>query len=228
MTSRPPLPKSLLTQTIATDLALMSSLMYLATFGIDDCWPNDVRNRNLLSPRVSSAASPPMICAIPASAASGAVTLTDPEERGPRRTYGSLSGALWTGARTTPGLDCESAWVTSSLRPRTPPLALISSIARSIPFFQLVPTVAPPPDSSATLASLMGAPDCANAAPVKTVASKTLAKIAGFIRFPPVIVRFIIASSAVLLRSVRSGVSFCHHVVECNSHFGDGRHQPRE
>jgi hypothetical protein len=103
--------------------------------------------------------------------------------------------------------------------------------------------VAPPPDSSATLASLMGAPDCANAAPVKTVASKALAKIPGFkipgfkipgfkipgfIRFPPVIVRFIIASSAVLLHSVRSGVSFFYHIVECNSHFGAGRHQPRE
>ena len=79
MTSRPPLPKSLLTQTIATDFAFSSSLMYLATFGIEDCWPNEVRNRNLLPPCVSSAASPPMICAMPASAASGAVTLTDPE-----------------------------------------------------------------------------------------------------------------------------------------------------
>jgi len=33
-------------------------------------------------------------------------------------------------------------------------LALISSMARSMPFFQLVPTVAPPPDSSATVREL--------------------------------------------------------------------------
>ena len=79
MESRPPLPKSLLTQTMATDFAFSSSLMYFATFGIEDCWPNEVRNRYLLPVVVSSAASPPMICAMPASAASGAVTFTEPE-----------------------------------------------------------------------------------------------------------------------------------------------------
>src|ERR1700724_3218851 len=62
-----------------------------------------------------------------------------------------------------------------------PPLALISSTARSMPFFQLLPTVAPPPDNSAALASLIGAPDCASAAPLQTAASKTPAKILGFI-----------------------------------------------
>ena len=64
---------------MATDFAFNSSLMYLATFGIEDCWPNEVRNRNLLPAWVSSAASPPMIWVMPASAASGAVTLTEPE-----------------------------------------------------------------------------------------------------------------------------------------------------
>ena len=54
-----------------------------------------------------------------------------------------------------PGLVCVSYGLTSILRPSMPPLALISSIARSMPFFQLVPTAAPPPDSSATSASLM-------------------------------------------------------------------------
>src|ERR1700690_2945233 len=68
-----------------------------------------------------------------------------------------------------------------------PPLALISSVARSIPFFQLVPTVAPPPDNSATSANLIGAPDCASTAPVNIVASTTPAKIPGLIRFPPVV-----------------------------------------
>src|SRR3954465_6757225 len=71
MTSRPPLPKSLLTQMMATDFAFSSSLMYFATFGIDDCWPNEVRNRNLLPAWGSSAASPPLIFVSPASAGGG-------------------------------------------------------------------------------------------------------------------------------------------------------------
>ena len=77
--SRPPLPKSLLTQTTAAVLAFTSSAMYLAIFGIDDCWPNEVRNTNLLPACVSSAASPPMMLAISAWATSGAVTFTEPE-----------------------------------------------------------------------------------------------------------------------------------------------------
>src|SRR5258708_26540235 len=44
-------------------------------------------------------------------------------------------------------------------------------MARSMPFFQLVPTVAPPPDSSATSASLIGAPDWAKATPVRLATS---------------------------------------------------------
>src|SRR5215207_3150685 len=51
-----------------------------------------------------------------------------------------------------------------------PPLALISATARSAPFLKLVPTVAPPPDSSPTFAILIGAPVWASAAPPSPVA----------------------------------------------------------
>src|SRR4051794_40493075 len=68
------------------------------------------------------------------------------------------------------GLDCVSAWVISIVRPRMPPRALISATARSAPFLKFVPTVAPPPESSPTLAILIGPPVWANATPLRPAA----------------------------------------------------------
>jgi hypothetical protein len=63
-------------------------------------------------------------------------------------TKGLLSSTFCTCAREVPA----SLWVSSKgvsiLRPRIPPLALISSIANSIPSRKLVPDTAPAPDSS--------------------------------------------------------------------------------
>jgi hypothetical protein len=50
-----------------------------------------------------------------------------------------------------PGLLCVSTEITSILRPRMPPAALISLKASFAPLSKLVPAVAPPPDSSTML-----------------------------------------------------------------------------
>ena len=100
-----------------------------------------------------------------------------------------------------PALDWESAWVTTIFAPRMPPLALISPTARSMPFFQFVPTVAPEPDNSATSARLIVAADCAG-----QTAGNALANIA--------------APSAASLLFIRSSLalSSLSNVLGCAMH----------
>src|SRR5437016_8272556 len=74
-----------------------------------------------------SAASAPTICGTSACCARIMLTLTEPENTGPRITYGSPSIAFCTCAREVPGLLCVSDCGALILRLRMPPLALISS-----------------------------------------------------------------------------------------------------
>src|ERR1043165_4205082 len=111
-----------------------------------------------------------MICGISACAASIADTFTMPEKIGPRITYGSSSIAFCICERAVPGLVCVSYCLSSILRPRMPPLALISSIAISAPSRKLVDDTAPAPESSPMKAKFIG-PDCANAPVANTVAN---------------------------------------------------------
>ena len=76
------------------------------------------------------------------------LTRMEPEKPGPNTANTSSSTAFWARPLATPGLLCVSAKVTSIFWPRTPPAALISLMARSMPFLKLVPAVAPVPDSS--------------------------------------------------------------------------------
>ncbi len=78
-------------------------------------------------------------------------TLTEPENTGPRITYGSPSIAFCTCAREMPALLCVSACGALILRFRMPPFALISSIASTAPSRKLVPDTAPAPESSITI-----------------------------------------------------------------------------
>jgi hypothetical protein len=60
--------------------------------------------------------------------------------------------ALVVSALAIAGLLCVSWLLSSILRPRIPPAALISFTASSTPFLKLVPAVVPVPESSTTLA----------------------------------------------------------------------------
>src|SRR5690349_8762280 len=100
---------------------------------------------------VISAASAPVICGISACCARIMLTFTEPENTGPRITYGSPSIAFCTWAREMPALLCVSLTGALILRLRMPPLALISSIAISAPSRKLVPDTAPLPDTSITI-----------------------------------------------------------------------------
>src|ERR1043165_3196256 len=111
-----------------------------------------------------------MICGISACCASIMLTLTMPEKIGPRITYGSSSIAFCICERAVPGLVCVSYCLSSILRPRMPPFALISSIAISAPSRKLVDDTAPAPDSSPIKAKLTG-PDCASAPVANAVAN---------------------------------------------------------
>src|SRR5262245_7524398 len=115
------------------------------------CCPNEVRKMYGLPACVISAASAPVICGTSACWARIMLTFTEPEKTGPKSTYGSPSSAFCTWARETPGLLCVSDWGATILRPRIPPLALISSIASTAPSRKLVPDTAPAPDSSMTI-----------------------------------------------------------------------------
>src|SRR6185369_14990138 len=114
-----------------------------------------------------SAASAPVICGTSACCASTMLTFTEPENTGPRITYGSLSIAFCTCAREMPGLLCVSDWGALILRFRIPPLALISSIASTAPSRKLVPDTAPAPESSITIG--MFTVCCAAALPIPSV-----------------------------------------------------------
>src|ERR1044072_610424 len=120
-----------------------------------------------------------MICGISDCAASIADTFTMPEKIGPRITYGSSSIAFCICERAVPGLVCVSYCLSSILRPSSPPLALISSIAIKAPSRKLVDDTAPAPDSSPMKAKFTG-PDCANA-PVPSVAANAAASMVFFI-----------------------------------------------
>src|SRR5262245_41748634 len=98
-----------------------------------------------------SAASAPVICGTSACCASTMLTFTEPENTGPRITYGSLSIAFCTCAREMPGLLWVSDCGALILRLRMPPFALISSIASTAPSRKLVPDTAPAPESSITI-----------------------------------------------------------------------------
>src|SRR5579863_4759647 len=115
-----------------------------------------------------------------------------------------------------PALDCESAWVTTILWPRMPPAALISSTARSMPFFQLVPTVAPPPDSSATSAIWMSWARLDVATARARSPSPAAAIVLMFV--PPVYVGAYAGSGR-----VGAAFSICHHFVEGGRHRLDRR-----
>src|SRR5687768_12657668 len=78
-------------------------------------------------------------------------TFTEPENTGPRITYGSPSIAFCTCAREMAALLCVSVTGALILRLRMPPFALISSIAISAPSRKLVPDTAPLPDTSITI-----------------------------------------------------------------------------
>src|SRR5262247_2737892 len=101
------------------------------------------------------------------------LTFTEPEKTGPKSTYGSPSSAFCTWARETPGLLCVSDWGASILRPRIPPLALISSIASTAPSRKLVPDTAPAPDSSMTIGIFTFCCACATPAPRQAYLSLT-------------------------------------------------------
>src|SRR6185295_2375396 len=98
-----------------------------------------------------SAASAPVICGISACWARIMFTFTEPENTGPRITYGLPSIAFCTWAREMPALLCVSLTGALILRLRMTPFALISSIAISAPSRKLVPETAPEPETSITI-----------------------------------------------------------------------------
>jgi hypothetical protein len=98
------------------------------------------------------------------------LTFTEPENTGPRITYGLPSIAFCTWARETPALLCVSLTGALILRLRMPPFALISSIAISAPSRKLVPDTAPLPETSITIG--MNTVCCACAANANRLAAK--------------------------------------------------------
>src|SRR5687767_9094196 len=148
----------------------MPSTTNTAIFGMLICWPKEVRKIQSLPICVISAASAPTICGISACCASSMFTFTEPENTGPRITYGLPSIAFWTWARETPALLCVSLTGALILRLRMPPLALISSMAISAPSRKLVPDTAPLPDTSITIG--MNTVCCACAANASRLAAK--------------------------------------------------------
>src|SRR5204863_5909280 len=133
------------------------------------CCPNEVRKMYGLPAWVISAASAPTIWGTSANCASTMLALTEPENTGPRITYGSPSIAFCTCAREMPGLLCVSACGALILRFRMPPFALISSIASTAPSRKLVPDTAPAPESSITIG--MFTVCCADALPATSAKS---------------------------------------------------------
>src|SRR5438477_1284023 len=145
------------------------------------CCPNEVRKMYGLPAWVISAASAPTICGTSACCASTMLALTEPENTGPRITYGSPSIAFCTCAREMPGLLCVSACGALILRFRMPPFALISSIASTAPSRKLVPDTAPAPDSSMTIGMFTAC--CAAALPA-TIASANVTRLLFMVLLP--------------------------------------------
>src|SRR5438034_8073400 len=136
------------------------------------CCPNEVRKMYGLPAWVISAASAPTIWGTSANCASTMLALTEPENTGPRITYGSPSIAFCTCAREVPGLLCVSDCGALILRLRMPPLALISSIASTAPSRKLVPDTAPAPDNSMTIGMLTVC--CASTVPAPSASSNAM------------------------------------------------------
>ena len=95
-----------------------------------------------------------------------------------------MSIAFCASALATLGFVCVSRTVNSSLRPSTPPLALISLTARSMPFFMLLPTDAPAPDSSSRPTIGIGWPCAATVADSVSAIEAARIRSADFIRAP--------------------------------------------
>ena len=76
------------------------------------------------------------------------LTMIEPENTGSHDDIRAVVDRLLRSALAMPGLLCVSTEITSILRPRMPPAALISLKASLTPLSKLVPAVAPPPDSS--------------------------------------------------------------------------------
>src|SRR5262245_20312643 len=167
-----------------------------AIFGMLICWPKEVRNTYGLPICVISAASAPTICGTSACWASCMFTFTEPENTGPRITYGSPSIAFCTCAREIAALLCVSLTGALILRLRMPPLALISSIAISAPSRKLVPDTAPLPETSITIGMYTVCWACAAVAPPSIRA----AAIQFTFTFPP------LGLESLVLQDIKPGV----------------------
>ncbi len=154
--------------------------MYLATLGMDDCWPNEVRNRNLLPACVEFGGF-------------AAHDLRDAGFGGERR--GDLHRAgiagpeqhIRLGVQCLLNLGAGDTGVGLGVGMGHLQLAAEYAALGVDLFDREIDAVLPvgadggaAAGRSATLASLIGAPDCAMAAPVNTVASRALAKNTGF------------------------------------------------
>src|SRR5207244_5743628 len=100
-------------------------------------------------------ASAPVKFGVSPRRVSAMLTIIEPEKPGPKTAITPLSTAFVAIALAMPGLDCVSLIALSIFLPMMPPAALVSLIAISTPFLKLVPAVAPVPDSSWMLATLM-------------------------------------------------------------------------
>ena len=110
------------------------------------------------------------------------LTRIEPENTGPMTTYAPWSIAFCASALATCGCDCVSSDVYSILRPRMPPLALISFTASLMPLSKFVPDVVPVPDSS-TSPNIGTGPCCATAAVVIESANAAASQNARFMFF---------------------------------------------
>ena len=172
--SRPPLPKSLLTQMTATVFALTSFGDVVARPSASSIAARTTCGRVRVAVLGELGGLAAHDLGMPACCVERCRDLdrageARPEERH-RRCRRAPSGP--GRARRRDWTACRRA-VISILRPRMPPSALISATARSAPFLKFVPTVAPPPDSSPTLAILIGPPVWANATPPRPAAMAT-------------------------------------------------------
>src|SRR5262249_13173572 len=107
----------------------------------------------------------------------GTVAKATGESMPPNRAT-TFAFAISSRAATTPlgGTDSSSRWINSILRPpRSPPLALISSMARLRPRVMASPDWAEPPESAATWPILMGSSADEDVGAAPTTASVALA-----------------------------------------------------
>ncbi len=163
--------------------------MYFATLGIDVVCVKPVRKMYGLPCCVTLAPAAAVKLGISPRRVSAWLTMIEPENTGPKTANTPSSTALAASPLATPGLVCVSAVVYSIWRPRIPPAALTSLIPSSTPFLNMVPAVAPEPDSSTILAILMGGLACAQAGakPTPRAASAQTVnrcRIEGFMKSP--------------------------------------------